>query len=62
MLRTLTIRLTKTEEENPFRFHDALADLKTHNVTITDEEVVEVEGVVEAEVVEGDEKVEEVVK
>ncbi len=64
MLRTLTIRLTKTEEENPFRFHDALADLKVRNVTITDEEVVEVEaeGVVEAEVVEGDEKVEEVVK
>ncbi|MFM2339587.1 MAG: hypothetical protein RLZZ360_223 [Candidatus Parcubacteria bacterium] len=64
LLRTLTIRLTKTEEENPFRFHEALADLKTRNVTITDEEVVEVEEVVEGDVeaVEGDEKTEEVVK
>ncbi len=64
LLRSLTIRLTKTEEANPFRFHDALADLKTRNVIITDEEVVtEGEEVVEGEVAaEGsDEKTEEVV-
>lgn len=63
MLRTLTVRLTKTEEQNPFRFHEALADLKVRNVTVTDEEVVEgeeVEGEGE-EIVAGDEKTEEVV-
>lgn len=66
VLRSLTIRLTKAEEENPFRFHESIADLKVRNITIGDEEVAEGEEVVdEAEVeaaVAGDEKTEEVVK
>ncbi len=63
ILRTLVLRLTKVEEENPFRFHEALADLKVRNITIADEEMAEGEEVVEegGEVVD-DEKVEEVVK
>jgi ribosomal protein S6 len=63
LLRTLTTRLTKAEEANPFRFHESIADLKQRNVIITDEEVVEGEEVVEeAAAVEADEKGEEVVK
>jgi hypothetical protein len=58
--------LTKIEEENPFRFHEAIADIKVRNITIGDEEVVDGEEVVEDVVVDatilGDEKTEEVVK
>ncbi len=35
ILRHLIIKLTRLEEENPFRFHDAIRDLKT--VTTIDE-------------------------
>lgn len=65
ILRSLTIRLTKAEEENPFRFHPSLAETRVR--TIDTDEVVAVEGEVvdvpeETEVVVADEKVEEVVK
>lgn len=42
ILRYLLIKLTRVEEENAFRFHDALVHKKVH--TITDEEVALVEG------------------
>jgi ribosomal protein S6 len=65
VLRSLTIRLTKAEEQNPFRFHESIADIKVRNITIADEDVVEGDEVAE-EVVDailvGDEKAEEVVK
>jgi ribosomal protein S6 len=52
LLRTLTIRLTREEEANPFRFHEAVAELKTRVTTIdTDVSIEEVEGeVVDSEV------------
>lgn len=54
ILRHLLIKLTRLEEENPFRFHDAIRDLKMVT-TVGDSEVVpdfsavseEVEAVVE---------------
>jgi ribosomal protein S6 len=64
ILRTLVVRLTKTEEANPFRFHEALADIKARNITITDEDIEGEEVVAETtegEVVVDDEKVAEVV-
>lgn len=63
VLRSLTIRLTKAEEANPFSFHESIADIKARTITIADEEVAEVvdEEAGAAEVV-GDEKTEEVVK
>lgn len=67
MLRSLVIRLTKAEEQNPFLFHESIAEIKARNITIADEEVVEAVEAVEGEVippaaaVEGDEKAEEVV-
>jgi len=45
ILRYLLVKLTKVEEQNPFRFHESIADRKVR--TITDEDIVE-----EAEVVE----------
>ena len=56
ILRYLLVKLTKLEEQNPFRFHESIADRKVR--TITDEEIVEeiVEEIAEdAEVVEADE-------
>ncbi len=38
ILRSLVIRLTKAEAENPFSFHEALVDTKLR--TITDEDVL----------------------
>ncbi len=62
VLRSLTIKLTKAEEQNPFQFHESIADIKVKNITIADEEVAEPvdEVVADAEVV-ADEKTEEVV-
>lgn len=50
LLRYLLVRLTKEEEQAPFRFHESLVDVRVR--TITDEEVVADEVV---EVVEGEE-------
>lgn len=56
LLRYLLIKLTKVEEAQAFRFHEAIADRKV--TTISDEEVVEVAEVAEvAEVVEAAEEV-----
>lgn len=54
LLRHLLVRLTKEEEQAPFRFHEALADTRVR--TITDDEVVadEVEGEVVVEKTEED--------
>ncbi|MES2966832.1 MAG: 30S ribosomal protein S6 [Patescibacteria group bacterium] len=57
LLRFLLVRLTKVEEANPFRFHEALVDTKVRNIDLdaevaTDTEVVDTEGIVD-EVVEG---------
>ena len=62
ILRSLVIRLTKAEAENPFRFHDALVDTKLR--TITEEDIASDEVVADEEVPleVGDEVVEEVVK
>ncbi len=46
VLRYLLVKLTKVEEENPFRFHDSIAGRQVR--TISDEEMAEVEA--EAEV------------
>ena len=58
LLRFLLVRLTKVEEANPFRFHEALVDTKVRNIdldaeleTDTDAETVDVSDIVE-EVVE----------
>lgn len=54
LLRHLVIKLTKTEEANPFFFHEVVANLKqVQNIEIDEEEI-------DGEV-EGEEKVEEVV-
>ncbi len=57
LLRFLLVRLTKVEEANPFRFHEALVDTKVRNIDLdaevaADTEVVDTEGIVD-EVVEG---------
>lgn len=52
ILRYLLVKLTKLEEQNPFRFHESIADRKVR--TITDDEVVE-EVTEDAEVVIADE-------
>ncbi len=56
LLRFLLIKLTKTEEAQPFFFHEALATRTVETIVLEDEEVVEeVAEVVEDEVVEGGE-------
>jgi ribosomal protein S6 len=54
ILRTLVVRLTKVEEANPFRFHEALVDTKVRTIDTDaiEGEVVDVEGV--EEVAEGE--------
>lgn len=67
ILRYLLVKLTKVEEQNPFRFHDSIADRKVR--TIAEEDLVEGEEIIsddEAEVaeevvVEEDKAVEETV-
>ncbi len=61
ILRSLMVRLTKTEEANPFRFHESIADRNVRNIIITDEEV-EAEAEATEEVVADDEKAKEVVE
>lgn len=67
VLRYLLVKLTKVEEQNPFRFHESIADRKVRTITEADIAEVEemVEGEVEEEVVveveEDDKKVEETV-
>jgi len=65
LLRYLMVRLTKTEEAMPFRFHEAIAQKRV--VTIGDEEVVDEVVVAEVEeadavvpIVDGEEKPESV--
>lgn len=62
ILRHLVVRLTRSEEQNSFRFHESIADIKARNVVVEDvEEVVEGEEGEVAPVVEDDAKAEEVV-
>lgn len=56
ILRYLLVKLTKVEEQNPFRFHESIADRKVR--TITDEDIVE-EVAEDAEVVDAEEIVAE---
>ncbi len=60
LLRFLLVRLTKTEEASPFRFHDALVDTKIKNIDLDGElapeaEVVDTDGIID-EVVKGGEE------
>src|SRR3990167_9389112 len=48
ILRYLLVKLTKLEEQNPFRFHESIADRKVRTIIV--EEIAE-----DAEVVEADE-------
>lgn len=57
VLRHLLIKLTRVEEEQPFRFHDAIRDQRPV-VNIEEPEAV-IDAVDEAEVVEGSEVVDE---
>jgi ribosomal protein S6 len=61
LLRFLLVRLTKVEEASPFKFHEALVDTKIKNIDLdvelaTDAEVVDTDGIVD-EVVEATEEV-----
>lgn len=56
LLRYLTVKLTKVEEANPFRFHESIADRKVR--TIVDEDIVEGEVVDEEVVLEDDAAIE----
>lgn len=60
LLRYLLVRLTKVEEANPFRFHEALVDTKVRNIDVDAEEETETEPVDVSDIVE--EVVEEEVK
>lgn len=57
LLRFLLVRLTKVEEANPFKFHEALVDTKIRNIDLdaevaTEAEVVDTDGIVDEVVVE----------
>jgi ribosomal protein S6 len=57
LLRFLLVRLTKVEEANPFRFHEALVDTKIKNIDLdvelaADAEVVDTDGIIDEVVVE----------
>ena len=52
LLRYLLVKLTKVEEQNPFRFHESIVDRKVRTIGTEDEELVEVEEVVAEEGVE----------
>jgi ribosomal protein S6 len=41
VLRSLTIRLNKVEEANPFRFHEAVVELKNRVTTIDTDAIIE---------------------
>jgi len=62
ILRHLLIRLTRVEEETPFRFHESIVDKKVRtidtdeDVSEADEEIVVTEEVDESDVVEPDTK------
>jgi ribosomal protein S6 len=61
LLRFLLVRLTKVEEANPFKFHEALVDTKIKNIDLdvelaADAEVVDTDGIVD-EVVEEEVKI-----
>lgn len=65
VLRYLLVKLTKVEEQNPFRFHESIVDRKVRTITEADiaevEEMAEVEPEEEVVVEEDDKKVEETV-
>lgn len=58
ILRSLVVRLTKTEEANPFRFHEALVDTKLRTVTADEEGEATEEVVEEGEAAAADAKTE----
>ena len=62
LLRFLLVRLTKVEEANPFKFHEALVDTRIKNIDLdvelaTDAEVVNTDGIVDEVVVEEEVKI-----
>jgi ribosomal protein S6 len=59
LLRYLLVRLTKVEEANPFRFHEALesSPIRTINTDVVEDET----GIVEGEVVDAEGVVDEVI-
>ena len=61
-MRFLLVRLTKVEEANPFKFHEALVDTKIKNIDLDVEveaeaEVVDTDGIIDEVVVEEEVKV-----
>lgn len=62
LLRFLLVRLTKVEEANPFKFHEALVDTKIKNIDLdvelaADGEVVDTDGILDEVVVEEEVKI-----
>lgn len=62
LLRFLLVRLTKVEEVNPFKFHEALVDTKIKNIDLHAEveaeaEVVDTDGIIDEVVVEEEVKI-----
>ncbi len=62
LLRFLLVRLTKVEEVNPFKFHEALVDTKIKNIDLDAEveaeaEVVDTDGIIDEVVVEEEVKI-----
>lgn len=62
LLRFLLVRLTKVEEANPFKFHEALVDTKIKNIDLdaeveVDAEVVDTDGIIDEVVVEEEVKI-----
>ncbi|MBY0309786.1 30S ribosomal protein S6 [Patescibacteria group bacterium] len=53
LLRYLLIRLTREEEQAPFRFHEALAETRVKTIGTPDGEVIAADAEVVEEVVEG---------
>ncbi len=60
LLRYLLVRLTKVEEQNPFKFHESIADRKVRNVEEETEEVEDEKVEEETEVASEDDAKEEV--
>jgi ribosomal protein S6 len=62
LLRFLLVRLTKVEEANSFKFHEALVDTRVRNIDLdaelaTDEEVVDTDGIIDEVVTEEEVKI-----
>ena len=56
ILRHLTIRLTSVEEANPFRFHEAIAELNAKVTTVDTDDTIVAEATADEEASSGDKK------